>query len=98
MTKPKKAAATFRTGRGYTQEDWDDVSAGSVSRPDDLAAAKPFAEVFPELAEAMRKTRGPQKAETKVAVTLRLDRDVVERFRASGKGWQSRINEILRRV
>ena len=31
----------------------------------------------------------------KVAVSLRLDRHVVEAFRASGKGWQSRINQIL---
>jgi uncharacterized protein (DUF4415 family) len=31
----------------------------------------------------------------KVAVSLRLDRHVVEAFRASGKGWQSRINQVL---
>jgi len=31
-------------------------------------------------------------------VTLRLDPDVIERFRATGKGWQSRINAELRKV
>ena len=31
-------------------------------------------------------------------VTLRLDPDVLERFRASGKGWQSRINAELRKA
>lgn len=44
----------------------------------------------------MRRARGPQKAPTKVSVTLRLDSEIVERFRASGKGWQSRINDILK--
>jgi len=29
-------------------------------------------------------------------VTLRLDRDVLDRFRAGGPGWQSRINAVLR--
>jgi uncharacterized protein (DUF4415 family) len=42
--------------------------------------------------------RGQQKAPTKQQVTLRLDRDVIERFRATGEGWQSRINEVLRKV
>jgi uncharacterized protein (DUF4415 family) len=34
----------------------------------------------------------------KKQVTLRLDADVVERYRLSGKGWQSRINEDLRKA
>ena len=29
-------------------------------------------------------------------VTLRLDADVIARFRASGPGWQDRVNAILR--
>jgi uncharacterized protein (DUF4415 family) len=32
-----------------------------------------------------------------VSVTLRLDRDVVERFRATGTGWQTRINAALKK-
>ena len=31
-------------------------------------------------------------------VTLRLDADLIERFRATGKGWQPRINEALRKA
>jgi uncharacterized protein (DUF4415 family) len=27
-----------------------------------------------------------------------LDRDVIERFRSTGSGWQSRINEVLRKA
>jgi uncharacterized protein (DUF4415 family) len=30
-------------------------------------------------------------------VTLRLDHDVVERFKATGAGWQTRINAALRK-
>jgi uncharacterized protein (DUF4415 family) len=39
----------------------------------------------------------PKSASSKKLVSLRLDRDVVETFRATGPGWQSRINETLRR-
>ena len=40
----------------------------------------------------------PKAAATKQQVTLRLDREVLERFRQSGDGWQSRINEALRKA
>jgi uncharacterized protein (DUF4415 family) len=43
------------------------------------------------------KARGrPKAAMTKVPVKLRLDSDVLEALRASGEGWQTRINETLR--
>jgi uncharacterized protein (DUF4415 family) len=55
---------------------------------------------FPDLARLVRRRgeRGPQKAPTKKQVTLRLDKDVVERFRATGPGWQVRMNEALRKA
>jgi uncharacterized protein (DUF4415 family) len=40
----------------------------------------------------------PVSAHPKRQVTLRLDPDVIEKFRATGKGWQSRINAELRKV
>jgi len=40
----------------------------------------------------------PASANPKKQVTLRLDPDVVEKFRATGKGWQSRINAELRKA
>src|SRR6266568_8500214 len=46
----------------------------------------------------MRRGRGPQKAPTKVLTSLRLDADVIAFFRAQGSGYQSRINDALRRV
>jgi uncharacterized protein (DUF4415 family) len=39
--------------------------------------------------------RGPQKAPTKERITIRLSRDVVERFRATGDGWQTRVDVAL---
>jgi uncharacterized protein (DUF4415 family) len=67
---------------------------------EDFAAARPLSEVVPELAELIRNRgqRGPQKTPTKQQVTLRLDRDVVDRFRSTGRGWQGRINEALRKA
>lgn len=38
----------------------------------------------------------PPAEHPKQQVTLRLDSDVLEHFRASGRGWQTRINEALR--
>ena len=64
----------------------------------DFKRARPAAEVFPEIVAAWRKRRGrgPQKAPTKKLVSLRLDRDVLERFRQTGPGWQGRVNKALR--
>lgn len=42
--------------------------------------------------------RPPLGAEPKKQVTLRLDADLLERFRATGAGWQSRINAALRKA
>ena len=63
-----------------------------------LAQAKPFDEAFPALADAMRKNVGgrPKSGNPKVAVSLRLDQEVVTRFKALGPGWQTRMNEALR--
>ena len=63
----------------------------------DFARMRPFSEAEPELARAI-KTRGPQKTPTKIATTIRLDPEVVAFFKARGKGWQSRINDVLRAV
>ena len=43
--------------------------------------------------------RGRPRAENpKRQVTLRLDPEVVDHFRASGRGWQGRINDVLKRA
>jgi uncharacterized protein (DUF4415 family) len=42
-----------------------------------------------------RGKRGPQKAPTKKLVSLRLSPEVVEHFKATGRGWQTRIDGAL---
>ena len=65
----------------------------------DWARARPMREVEPGIvADYIRRTRGKQQKPTKVLVSLRLERDVVERLRASGRGWQSRANDMLRKA
>ncbi len=92
--------AKFRPGRGYTKADWDEVSDNPRLTKKQLAAAKPFAEVFPDLAESIKRARGrpPMATPTKKHVSLRLDPDVLEKFKATGPGWQGRINEALRKA
>lgn len=38
----------------------------------------------------------PPLAQPKVSTTIRIDADILERFCASGAGWQSRMNAALR--
>ena len=59
--------------------------------------ARPAAEVVPRVLERWRRTRGKQKTPTKKSISIRLDTDVLAYYRATGRGWQSRINEALRR-
>ena len=95
MTAPEHAPGYVPNAQ-YSQEDWDEVSDNPEWTEGDFAVARPFAETFPELAEALRRQRGSQRAPTKVPVTIRLDRSVVEAFKATGTGWQTRMNAVLR--
>jgi uncharacterized protein (DUF4415 family) len=61
----------------------------------DFERAVPFAEL-PEQLRSSLKRRGRQRAPTKELISIRLSRDVVEQLRASGQGWQSRVDEHLR--
>lgn len=45
-----------------------------------------------------RRGRGPQKAPTKQMVTIRFDGPVLDYYRATGAGWQTRMNEDLLRL
>ena len=66
-----------------------------------FAQARPASDVMPADIYAgltAKRVRGPGKKPAKAQVTLRLDRDVVDRLRASGPGWQVRANAALRRL
>ena len=49
-------------------------------------------------APVLKRGRGPQATPIKVLTTIRLDVDVLEFFKAQGSGYQSRINDTLRKV
>ena len=83
----------------------------AASRPDnenpewtreDFKRARPalvvIGEIFgPDASQAVAQRRGrPRKASPKINQTLRLDADVVEAYRRQGRGWQTRINAVLR--
>ena len=65
---------------------------------EDFASMLPASEAHPELVKTHRRTRGPQKAPKKVLTTIRLDADILEHFKRSGRGWQTRINNELRKA
>jgi uncharacterized protein (DUF4415 family) len=50
------------------------------------------------LDEQTRRGRGPQRTPTKKLVSLRLDPDVVIAYRNTGRGWQGRINAVLKKT
>ena len=64
-----------------------------------FARMRPALGVAPEIVRRARGRRGPQKSKpVKTSVSLRLDPDVIRHFRRGGRGWQSRINQALRRA
>jgi len=65
---------------------------------DDLKKFGPADEVLPESLKAKLgiRRRGPQKDPTKERITIRLSSNVVEGFRATGPGWQGRIDSALK--
>lgn len=66
---------------------------------EDFRNAKPFAEALPELYESIQRARGrPPVENPRQQISIRLDPDVVAKFKATGKGWQSRINEVLKQA
>ncbi len=66
---------------------------------EDFKRARPPHEVLPaNILKAFPKTRGPQAAAKKVPVSIRLTAEVVERFKADGPGWQSRIDAVLKKA
>ena len=88
-----------------TPEEEEEINRGIALDPDApemddewSARARPAIEVHPELVEYSLRRRGKQKAPIKERVSLRLDADIAAHLRSSGPGWQTRLNETLRRL
>ncbi len=72
---------------------------------EDFRRARPAREVLPKIvgpevaAEMLKRRpgqRGAQRKPTKESVTVRYSREVLEYFRSTGRGWQSRLDEALK--
>lgn len=96
----------FSSRRPLTDEEEAEIQAMIASDPEnpemteaELRELRPFREVFPDLAASIDRKLGRPKADNpKKAISLRLDAEVIERFKATGDGWQSRMNEALRKA
>lgn len=72
-----------------TQEEDAQITATALTDPDNL----PLTDA--ELSQFKRVRGRPLGSGTKEQVTLRLDAQILEQFRATGSGWQTRINDAL---
>ena len=92
-----------------TEDEDARINAGIAADPDTIeldgawfASARPAREVLPPRYTkgwwhcSAAGERGPQKAPTKVATTIKLSPEVSTAFRATGPGWQTRIDEALK--
>jgi uncharacterized protein (DUF4415 family) len=63
----------------------------------DFARARPFAEVFPEQAKKLKAMGGrPKLARPKILIGFRLAVELVEGIKATGKGYNARVEQVLR--
>jgi uncharacterized protein (DUF4415 family) len=84
--------------KNIQQADWDAIDSPPLT-DSILAAMRPASETFPKpaAASAQRKRgqRGPQKKPRRITVQLRLDREVIDAYKAAGKGYQTRMAAVL---
>jgi uncharacterized protein (DUF4415 family) len=96
MTKRVKHALKSGRKMHVDVDDWYvDSESGELIGPDP-AIEQPLTKA--QLANAVVKRGRPLKADRKQTTTLRLDPDLIAHFRKDGPGWQTRINETLRRA
>lgn len=102
-------AIKYSSKHPLTDQEEAEIQKMITSDPDNpeltdeqIANMRPLREVLPDLAASIDREiakRGRPKAEqTKQPVTIRLDPDLVDHYKATGKGWQSRMNDDLRKV
>jgi len=72
-----------------TEEEDAAINAAALSDPDNQPLTAE------QLAQFKRRPGRPAGS-NKELVSLRLDAEVLETFRSTGSGWQTRINEVLK--
>lgn len=94
---PDTANKPEAPGAGYTQADWDEVSDNPEMTDTELAQLRSVHDV-PELHALLpKRARGrPRRGDAKVNFTMRIDPALLDAYRATGEGWQVRMQEALR--
>jgi uncharacterized protein (DUF4415 family) len=98
------AEKKFSARRPLTDAEEAEIQRMIAADPDapeatdeEMAQAKPFDEAFPALMESIKRGRGrPPIDSPRQQISIRLDADVIAKFKATGRGWQARINDALR--
>jgi len=62
----------------------------------DMKKSRPAKDALPETLLTKVAVRGPQKSPLKERITIRLSPEVVQPFRATGEGWQTRLDAALK--
>ena len=94
---PKKGPPPVAPPRQPEPEPQAAVASPRQPEPEPQAAVAPPPVVKPK--EAPKAKRGrPKSANPKRQITLRLDAEIIDHFKAQGRGWQTRINDALRDV
>ena len=75
-----------------TLEEDAEITAAAMSDPD----AMPFTDEEMEAVKPFVRVGRPPKEAPKVPTTIRFDADVLDALKASGKGWQTRVNQAIR--
>jgi len=78
-----------------SQEDWESVDVPEATDAE-FARAKPFAEAFPAQYQTWKKMGRPRVEAPKIHIGFRLAADVVNAIRATGRGYNARVEKVLR--
>ena len=84
-----------KSGRAFklpTPKEDAAITAAALSDPD----AVPLTDAEWQATRPFIRRGRPPAFVTKERITIRLSRDVVDRFRASGDGWQTRVDAALK--